>query len=322
MKPKPKIVVLDGHTLNPGDLSWEPLAALGECIVHDRTTPELTVPRALGAPIVLTNKTVLNKAVLDRLPGLEYIGVLATGHNVVDVSHAAHLGVVVSNVPAYSTMSVAQTVFAHIMEHAHNVGLHSASVRGGEWSASPDFAYWLRPLVELDGLALGIVGYGRIGRQVAAIGRAFGMRALIWNRTPPGPLPAGMEYADLDRLFREADVLSLHCALAPETAGLVNAARLATMKRSAIVINTSRGPVVDEAALAGALEAGIIAGAGLDVLESEPPAPGNPLLKARNVTFTPHVGWATGAARARLMRTATDNVRAFLAGCPQNVVTT
>jgi len=314
-----KIVVLDGYALNPGDLSWDDLAALGDCTVHDRTPPQEVAERAAGAEIVLTNKVVLDRTRLEALPDLRYVGVLATGYNVVDLPAARERGIVVTNVPDYATPAVAQTVFAHLLELTHRVGHHAQTVRDGRWSAGPDFCYWDFPLVELDGLMMGIVGLGRIGSAVADRARAFGMKVLAFTEPPQGPRE-GISFVGLDRLFRESDVVSLHCPLTPETEGLVDAQRLALMKATAFLINTSRGPVIDEPALADALNAGRLAGAGLDVLATEPPPPDHPLLTARNCFITPHCAWATRAARGRLMKTVVENVRAFLAGRPQNVV--
>ena len=313
-----KLVVLDGYTMNPGDLSWDALAALGECTVHARTPRELVLSRAAGAEILLTNKAVIGREEMAALPDLRYIGVLATGYNVVDVAAAREAGVVVTNVPAYSTDSVAQTVFALVLEFTQRVGLHTDSVRSGEWSRCPDFAYWKTPLVELAGKTLGIVGLGAIGQAVARLGRAFGMRVVAAVRTPR--VAEGIEILPLDEVFRQADVLSLHCPLTPETQGLVNAARLATMKPTAFLVNTSRGGVVDPQALADALDSGRLAGAGVDVMVQEPPRADDPLLAARNCFLTPHLAWATREARSRLVATAVANVRAFLAGTPQNVV--
>lgn len=314
----PKIVVLDGFTLNPGDLDWGGLKEIGEVTVHDRTPAEEIVARAAGAAILLTNKTPVSAAAIERLPKLRYIGVLATGYNVVDVAAAKARGIVVANVPGYGTPSVAQHVFALLLELAQRTGHHAQTVRDGRWSASADFCYWDFPLVELAGRTLGIVGFGAIGRTVAEIGRAFGMKVIASTRTPRSA--EGVEFLSVDDVFRLADVVTLHCPLTPETQGLVNAARLGEMKRDAFLINTGRGALVLERDLADALEAGRIAGAGLDVLSGEPPAPDNPLLKARNCIVTPHIAWATRAARARLMAVAVGNVRAFLAGAPTNVV--
>ncbi len=320
MSARPKIVVLDGFTLNPGDLSWDPLRALGECEVNDRTSAELTYERAREAEIVLTNKVVLDEPLIGRLSRLRYIGVLATGYNVVDVAAARARGVVVTNVPAYSTRSVAQLTFALLLELTHQVGLHARSVREGHWSSHRDFSYSLAPLLELDGRTLGLVGFGRIGSAVAEVGAAFGMRLLVHTRTRLPGTPVPVRFVDLEALFRRSDVVSLHCPLTPETRGLVNAKRLAWMKPTALLLNTSRGPLIDESALAAALNAGHLAGVGLDVLSVEPPPLENPLLRARNCVITPHFGWATRAARARLLREAVENVRAFLTGQPRNVV--
>lgn len=314
-----KIVVLDGFTLNPGDLSWDGLRALGECVIYDRTAPHETLARAADAEIVLTNKVELNREHITRLPKLRYISVLATGTNVVDLAAARERGIPVSNVPAYSTMSVAQATFALLLELTHHTGHHAQAVREGRWSQCPDFSFHDFPLVELAGLTMGVVGFGSIGRAVAEIARAFGMDVLAHNPSPK-PAPPGVRFVDVETLFRHSDVVSLHCPLTPQTRGLVNAARLALMKPTAFLLNTSRGPVVDEQALAAALNEGRLAGAGLDVLSVEPPPPDNPLLRARNCIITPHYAWATGAARRRLMQVTVENVRAFLAGHPQNVV--
>jgi glycerate dehydrogenase len=314
------VVVLDGYTLNPGDLSWVELESLGHCTVYDRTSPEQTVARAAAADIVLTNKVVLDRPILEQLPTLRYIGVLATGYNVVDVAAAHQRGIVVTNVPAYSTHSVAQMVFAHLLNLTLNVAHHADAVRTGRWTRSPDFCFWDSPLVELDGLTIGIVGYGRIGREVARIAWALGMNVLVHDVAPMDDLGEGIRAVDLETLVRQSDVVSLHCPLNPQTQHLINAERLAWMKPTALLINTSRGPLVDEAALADALNSGQIAGAGLDVLSTEPPPADNPLLTVENCHITPHIAWATQAARSRLMRIAVDNVRAFLAGQPWNVV--
>lgn len=310
------LVVLDGHTLNPGDLSWDALRALGPCKIHDRTAPADIVARAHGAEIVLTNKCPLRADTIAQLPALRYIGVLATGHNVVDSAAARARGIPVCNIPTYGTRAVAQHAFALLLELVNGAGHHGATVRAGRWATSADWCYWDRPLVELDGLALGIVGWGRIGRAVADLGRAFGMKIYAHSR---GDTP-GAERMPLDDLFRRADVVSLHCPLTPETQGLVNAARLALMKPTAILLNTSRGPLVVDADLAAALEAGTIAAAAVDVLSAEPPPASNPLLTAKNCLVTPHIAWAAGAARRRLLDTAVANVRAFLAGAPVNIV--
>jgi len=315
-----KIVVLDGFASNPGDLSWDGLRALGECAIHDRTPASQIVERLRDADIALTNKAPLDRPRIEALPRLRYIGVLATGYNVVDVKAAAERGVVVTNVPAYGTDSVAQLAFALLLELCQRVGDHARGVAQGKWTASQDFCYWDYPLVELAGLTMGIVGYGRIGQKVAHLARAFEMKVVVYTRTPPRHAPEGVRFASLDALFREADVVSLNCPLTPDTERLVNAERLAMMKPSAFLINTGRGPLVDEAALAHALNAGRLAGAGLDVLCKEPPPADNPLLTARNCLITPHLAWGTRAARARLTDVAVGNVKAFIEGRPRNVV--
>lgn len=317
-KQQPKIVVLDGHTLNPGDLSWDALAALGDLTVHDRTPAAQVAERAAGAEIVFTNKSLVPAEAIEALPELRYIGVLATGYNVVDTAAAAARGIPVTNIPGYGTESVAQMTFALLLELASQPALHNASVREGDWSACPDFCYWKKPLVELHGLTLGLVGYGAIGRAVARIGRAFGMKILVHTRTVRDE--PDTQFVDRDTLFREADVVSLHCPLTDENHGFVNAALLEQMKPGAFLINTGRGPLVNEADLAVALTEGRIAGAATDVLSTEPPPADNPLLSAPNLIITPHIGWATRAARARLMEIAVENLRAFLAGTPQHVV--
>ncbi len=313
------IVVLDGYTLNPGDLSWGPLKALGDCRIYDRTPDAEVFPRALEADILLVNKTKVLAPQICQLPRLKYIGVLATGTNVVDLEAAGARGIPVSNVPSYGTQSVAQASLALLLELTNQVGLHAGTVRGGRWCRSPDWCYWDVPLVELDGLTMGIVGLGRIGRAVALLASAFGMKVIGVTRRTQG-LPSFVQLVDLPTLFRQSDVLSLHCPLTAETARLVNAERLSWMKPTAFLLNTSRGGLVDEAALAQALDSGRLAGAGLDVLCTEPPSPDNPLLRARNCIITPHLAWGTRAARERLLEIAVDNVRAFLAGHPQNVV--
>jgi glycerate dehydrogenase len=315
-----KIIVLDGYTLNPGDLDWAGLEKLGACEIHDRIPDPEVVARAAGAEIVLTNKTALTRAMIESLPQLRYIGVLATGFNIVDVAAAKERKIPVTNVPAYGTRSVAQMVFALILELTQRTGHHAQTVRDGRWSRSPDFCYWDFPLIELEGLTLGIVGYGRIGRAVGDLGRAFGMNILAASRTPLASSADQVRCVDLETLFRESDIVSLHCPLTAETNQLVNANRLALMKPSAFLINTSRGPLIDEAALAGALNSGQIAGAGLDVLVEEPPPAGHPLFQAKNCFITPHIAWATRSARARLLQTAVANVEAFLNGAPRNVV--
>lgn len=315
-----KIVVLDGYTLNPGDLNWDELASLGELAVHDRTPPNEVLSRAEKAEIVLTNKTLLSGDTIGQLSSLRYIGVLATGYNVVDLPAARQRGIIVTNVPAYGTTSVAQAVFAHLLNLTQRVSDHSNSVRDGDWSRSKDFCYWNHPLVELTGLTMGIVGLGQIGTAVARIAVAFGMDVIAHDPYVSPNVSPDVRLVGLDDLFGSSDVVSLHCPLTEETEGLVDRRRLSQMKRSAFLINTSRGPLIDEAALAEALNEDRIAGAGLDVLSIEPPTEDNPLLRAKNVFITPHIAWATRASRARLMNIATENVRAFLEGNPRNTV--
>jgi len=315
-----RIVVFDGYTSNPGDLSWAELEKLGDCAIYDRTPCDQIVVRAAGARIALTNKTPLMRETLDRLPELKYIGVLATGYNVVDVEAATQRNIVVTNVPSYGTMSVVQMTFAHLLNLTLHVAEHAQGVAAGRWSSSADFCYWEYPLVELDGLTLGLVGLGQIGRAMAQAGQAFGMKVLAYDPMPPQNLPPGVRMVELDEVFHTSDVVSLHCPLNDSTRYMVNADRLARMKPTAFLINTGRGPLVDERALADALSAGRIAGAGLDVLAVEPPTTDHPLLRAKNCYITPHIAWATKAARKRLLHEAAENIRAFLAGGARNVV--
>lgn len=307
-----KIVVLDGYTLNPNDLSWDPLKALGDLKVYDRTDEKDVLDRVGDAEVILTNKTPLHRETVRKLPNVKYIGVLATGYNVVNVDAAAKRGIVVTNAPGYATDSVAQHVFALLFELTHEVSHHAHTVRRGRWSRNPDWCYWLRPLPELAGLTMGLIGFGRIGARVAEIAGAFGMQVVVHSRR--------RRDVELEELFRVSDVVSLHCPLTPETDQLVNAYRLSLMKPTAFLINTSRGGLVDERALAEALTVRKIAGAGLDVLSVEPPPANHPLLKLRECVITPHQAWATRAARQRLLQMAADNVKAWQAGVPQNVV--
>jgi len=315
------IVVLDGFTLNPGDLSWDDLTALGPSKIYERTARDELLARAKEAQIILTNKVELNRAHLEALPRLNYIGVTATGTNIVDLAAARDRKITVTNVPAYGTKSVAQATFALLLELTQHVGHHSETVREGRWTRNPDWCYWDSPLVELDGLTLGIVGFGRIGQAVANLGKAFGMTVVVHTRSSAPGSREGITFVDLETLFRQSDVVSLHCPLNAENASLVNQQRLSWMKPTAFLLNTSRGLLVDEKALAAALNGGRIAGAGLDVLSQEPPPMDNPLLTAKNCIISPHFAWATRAARARLMKVTVDNVRAFISGKPQNVVT-
>jgi len=316
-----KIVVLDGYCLNPGDLSWDALGAVGEVEVFDRTPADQVAERARGAVAVLTNKTPLRAETLAALPELKYIGVLATGYNVVDVEAAHRQGITVTNIPTYGTASVAQFVFALLLELCHNVRVHADAVRAGEWSRNRDWSFWKSPLTELAGKTMGIIGFGRIGRAVGKIADAMGMK-VIANDTYRGDRPnyEGFRWATVEELLRESDVVSLHSPLFPETQGMINARTLAMMKPSAFLINTSRGPLVVDVDLAEALNAGIIAGAALDVLSVEPPAETNPLLAADHCLVTPHIAWATREARARLMELAVGNVSGYFNGSPQNVI--
>jgi glycerate dehydrogenase len=314
-----KIVVLDGYTLNPGDLSWDDLNSLGTCEIYDRTPPEQVLSRAAEADLLLTNKTELTREHIQKLAKLKYIGVLATGTNIVDLAAAAARDIPVANVPAYGTSSVAQATIALLLELTNHVGLHSQKVHDSHWVRSPDWCYWERPLLELDGLTIGIFGLGRIGTAVAGIANALGMNVVSWSGGSQPKVP-DVRFVDLKSLFRRSDVLSLHCPLTPETKHLINAERLSWMKPSAFLLNTSRGQLVDENALAAALNSGKLAGAGLDVLSTEPPPATNPLLTAKNCIITPHLAWATKAARSRLMQAAVENVRAFLSGKPQNII--
>jgi len=314
------IVVLDGYTLNPGDLSWDKLKSLGTCHIFDRTIPDELLKRAADAEILITNKVEIRAEMIEQLPKLQYIGLSSTGYNVVDIDAAARHNIPVTNVPAYSTLSVAQMVFAHILNLCHHIADHSDSVKRGDWSKSNDFCFWNFPLIELRDRVIGIIGFGRIGQAVAKIADSFGMGVLYYDINPPVEPCNKFENVSLDTIFRRSDILSLHCPLTTETENLINKDRLNRMKQSAFLINTSRGQLVNEQDLADALNAGKIAGAGLDVLSKEPPAPDNPLLSARNCYITPHIAWATKAARIRLMNVVVDNVRCFIDGHVKNRV--
>jgi glycerate dehydrogenase len=316
-----KIVILDGYTINPGENPWEPVAAQGELTVYDRTTPDSKLERAADADILLTSKVKLDAATIAALPRLKYISLLATGYNNVDIAAAGARGIPVSNVPAYSTESVAQTAFSLLLELATGVGLHDRAVKEGEWCRNPDHSFWKRPIVELDGLTLGIVGYGAIGRAVARVGAAFGMRIVAHApRIPADAGPTPVTFLPLDELFREADVVSLNCPQTAENTELVNKRTLGMMKPGAFLINVARGGLVNEADLALALRDGVVAGAGLDVVTVEPMLPDNPLLTAPNCVITPHIAWASLAARKRLMGIVAANVAGFVKGEPINVV--
>lgn len=316
-----KIVNLDGYTTNPGDLSWEQFKKYGDLTVYDRTPPELVIERAKDAEILIVNKTPIDADLLKQLPKLKYIGLQSTGYNIVDCKTARELGVTVCNIPAYSTSAVAQLVFAFILQVANQVTLHSDAVHNGEWCACPDFCFWKTPLTELDGKTIGIIGFGSIGNRVAKIAEAFGMNVLIYtpNEKPLDGL-ATAKFVDFDTLLADSDVITCHCPLTDKTQGLINKEALSKMKKSAIFINTSRGPVIDDQALADALNNGEIAAAGLDVLQVEPPKADNPLLTAKNCYITPHIAWAAYETRARLMTILEENLKAFLDGKPQNVV--
>ena len=309
-----KIVILDGYTTNNGDLSWESIAKLGELTVYDRTSSDLIIERCIDADAVLTNKVILTAETISALPRLKYIGVMATGYNVVDIEAARNRGIIVTNVPAYSTASVAQLVFAHLLNIASQVALHDKQVHEGKWTSSVDFCFYSAPLIELSGKQMGIVGLGQIGTAVAHIALAMGMKVATFTSKSQEQLPEGIKKMTLDELFATSDVLSMHCPLTPDTKHLVNAKRLSTMKRSAIVINTGRGPLVDEQDLADALNNGTIAAAAVDVLSCEPPKAGNPLLTAKNCHITPHIAWASQAARTRLIATLASNLQHYIDG--------
>lgn len=314
------IVILDGYALNPGDLNYDCLQQFGTLKVYDRTAPEQVIERAKEADALLTNKVVLGEKEFAQLPHLRYVGVQATGYNVVDMEAARRYGITVTNIPAYSTASVAQMVMAHLLNITQSVDYYARQNRAGRWSTNPDFCYWDNRLIELAGKQMGIVGFGRTGSAVARLAQAFGMRIVTYTSKPQDTLPDGVEKCSLDTLFATSDVVSLHCPLVPATHHLVNAERLAQMKATAILINTARGPIVDEEALAHALNSGMLYAAGVDVLCEEPPRAQSPLLKARNCFVTPHIAWATLEARTRLLQICEANLRAFIGGHPQNVV--
>ena len=314
------IVILDGYSANPGDLSWKELEELGTLTVYDRTKSDETVARAADAEIVLTNKVILNSEVIAQLPRLKYIGVLATGYNVVDIKAAHERGIIVTNVPAYSTESVAQMVFAHLLTVTNRTEHYAIQNRDGRWSSNPDFCYWDFPHMELAGKTFGVVGLGNIGLRVAQIAHAFGMKVKAMTSKVQSTLPFGIEKVSLEELLATADVLSLHCPLTDSTRHMINAATLQQMKPSAILINTGRGPLVDDQAVADALAKGAIAAYCADVVTEEPPQPDNPLLQQPNAFITPHIAWASMEARVRLLKVAIDNVRLFLNGQPQNVI--
>lgn len=317
-----KIVNLDGYTTNPGDLSWNGIKRFGDYTVYDRTPADKVIERAKGANILIINKTVVTREILDALsPELEYIGLQSTGYNVVDCDYARKLGITVCNIPAYSTKAVAQLVFAFILQVTNEVALHSNAVKNGEWCTCPDFCFWKTPLTELDSKIIGIIGFGSIGRRVAKLAEAFDMKVLAYAPRPKdkGELKT-VEFVDLDTLLKNSDIITCHCPLTEETKGMINEENISKMKKSAIFINTSRGPVVDEKALADALNSEKIKAACLDVLETEPALESNPLLKAKNCYITPHIAWAAHETRARLLKILEENIEAYLSGKPQNVV--
>lgn len=315
-----KIVILDGFALNPGDLSWDSMKNLGECIFYDRTSPAEVFERAIGADALITNKVVISKVLIDHLPQLKYIGVTATGYNVVDIQAAVERKITVTNIPAYSTDSVAQLVFSHILNVANRVELHATSVRNGDWTKSPDFSYSKSAQVELAGKTLGIVGYGQIGQKVAKIGLALGMNVIFHNRSEKTNLPTDIVQKNLTEVFTESDFVSLNCPLTAENKEFVNSALLNKMKPTSVLINTGRGGLINEQDLANALNSGRIAAACIDVLSTEPPAGDNPLITAKNCFITPHIAWATFEARQRLLSITVDNLRSFIAGTPKNVI--
>ena len=315
-----KIVVLDGYALNPGDLSWECLRRYGELAVYDRTPEDKIIERIGDSEIVITNKTPIMEDTLSKC-NIKYIGVTATGYNVVDTEAAKRYNAVVTNVPAYSTASVAQMVFAHILEICQQVGLHNKAVKSGEWEKSEDFCFWKLPLIELEGKVMGIIGFGRIGQAVGRIAQAFGMKVIAYSPRKNSTLESQtMRYTDLEDIFRQSDIISLHCPLFEETKGIINRSNIAKMKDGVIIINTSRGPLIVEEDLAEALNSGKVYAAGVDVVADEPIKSDNSLLKAKNIFITPHIAWAPKEARDRLMSIAVNNIEAFLRESPQNVV--
>lgn len=316
-----KIVILDGYTENPGDLSWSGMEQFGEVTVYDRTPQELIIKRIGDAEAVYTNKTPLTQSTLEACPSIKYIGVLATGYNVVDIEAAKERGIPVSNIPSYGTEAVAQFTIALLLELCHHIGDHSRSVMAGDWTRSEDFCYWNYPLTELAGKTMGIIGFGRIGQAVAKIAQALGMKILAYSRTREEGLETETcRYAELDELLANSDVISLHCPLHPDTQGMINKETIAKMKDHVMILNSSRGPLIVEEDLKEALNSGKVGGAAVDVVSAEPMKEDNPLLKARNCIITPHIAWAPKETRQRLMDIAVDNLRAYAEGCPQNVV--
>jgi len=315
------IVVLDGYTLNPGDLNWDELNKLGNVTVYDRTSKKDIYERSAGAEVIITNKTPLDEELFSNLPDLKYVGVLATGYNIVDVQAAKKRGIIVTNIPTYGTASVAQMTFSLLLELCTHTQKHSDAVHNGDWNNSRDFCFWNYPLIELSGKTMGIIGFGRIGQQVADIAYAFGMKVLAFDTKKSDEYNhTGFKWVELDDIFTQSDVVSLHCPLFPETKEIVNIETLRKMKKSSFLINTSRGPLINEQDLANVLNSNMIAGAGIDVLTAEPPTNENPLLYAKNCVITPHIAWATSEARKRLMDIAVENLKSFLDGNTKNIV--
>jgi glycerate dehydrogenase len=318
---KLKIVILDGYTENPGDLSWEGFEKLGELTVYDRTPADKIIERIGDADVVYTNKTPISRETLDACPNVKFIGVLATGYNVVDVEAAKEKGIPVSNIPTYGTDAVAQFTIALLLELCHHIGAHSDAVKNGEWTNNPDWCFWKYPLIELAGKTMGIIGFGRIGQRTAEIAQALGMKILAYDAYKNSALESEIcKYAELDELLANSDVISLHCPLFPETQGIINKDTIAKMKDGVMILNTSRGPLIVEEDLRDALNSGKVAGAALDVVSKEPIEMNNPLLSAKNIIITPHIAWAPKESRQRLMDIAVDNLKAFISGNPQNVV--
>jgi len=315
-----KIVVLDGFALNPGDLSWDQLRNMGECFVYDRTKPEDVLQKAADAEVIITNKVIINDSIMEKLPVLKYIGVTATGYNAVDIQAANNRNIVVTNIPDYSTDSVAQLVFSHILNVANRVEFHANSVRNGDWSSNPDFAFWKTPQIELAGKTLGIIGFGRIGQKVAELAKAFGMNVIFQNRSQKADIPEKMFQKSLEEVFSESDFVSLNCPLTAENAEFVNRSLIETMKSTAVIINTGRGGLINDRDLTDALNSGRISAACLDVLSTEPPKADNPLITAKNCFITPHIAWATIEARQRLMNITIENLNSYFLGAPQNRV--
>lgn len=316
-----KIVVLDGYTLNPGDITWEGMEALGELTVYDRTKAEDVAARIDDADVVYTNKTPITKETLDACPHVKFIGVLATGYNIVDIAAAKEKGIPVSNIPTYGTAAVSQFAIGLLLELCHHIGEHSDAVKAGEWTSNPDWCFWKYPLVELDGKTMGIIGFGRIGQDTGKIAQALGMKVLAYDAFKRPELETETcHYVDLDILLAESDVIALHCPLFPDTEGIINKDTIAKMKDGVMIINNSRGPLVVEQDLRDALDSGKVAGAAVDVVSTEPIRMDNPLIGAKNVIITPHISWAPKESRQRLMNIAVDNLKCYVEGKPQNVV--